>query len=642
MIQNENLERIFFNQNLIYHKDNVYNSNGSLDISISSSTIDYKTFSPPSIHISVIGSNNLRKMCSLNYVNSVDLFMSLKDVMDKIDQIYITGKNISIIKKYTYDKIIKFEFVLVQNLNERVVVISIINSESDFSKVIIPYLVFNSFYVGILKNYISDFLNLSLNLSTRSLLTDLLEQNKMIRNSLTILPSTIINMKDDCQQIDKNEQIEHVMEDLDKFLGKDMENIKIDFNDIVKENNKPKTIESDSLLINKTLTNDLKVLDSMLNSSSTRPDSMICIFEGFRRSMNLDNNFSFLPDITEKDLKSLLYVSKLTHDMYINLYLTKNISIPSSFGILKYKTEKDKINEINIKLSHDLFLISGFIKIFRSKMESKEDDAEKNGSIFYLRIRSFLDPLIYSFIDETKINSVFNKICENFEQYNSSGLFSSYQDTLKEYNLTEITKEDIKEYCNEINLKLFSKGVLNVNINDRHIGLYNNSFLKMNSDNNLSIEQIINEVIPLEVQEKIGKSITEDIMKEKNISKEVQNLFLNKKDKEPKKEQKTNLVKTIEFFKDEIPKNLTNDFIQYSIEIGTNNFDINKFNLEEVGENIVKTIYRWNETENKNELYTDFRSKLEQCLLSKDLILTKYNSKQQEKNNDVWDLELLD
>ncbi len=65
MNQND-LERIYFNQNMLYHKDKTYNSGGSLEVSICNNTTDYKTFSAPTLHISVIGENNLRRLCSLN------------------------------------------------------------------------------------------------------------------------------------------------------------------------------------------------------------------------------------------------------------------------------------------------------------------------------------------------------------------------------------------------------------------------------------------------------------------------------------------------------------------------------------------------------------------------------------------------
>ena len=56
-----------------------------------------------------------------------------------------------------------------------------------------------------------------------------------------------------------------------------------------------------------------------------------------------------------------------------------------------------------------------------------------------------------------------------------------------------------------------------------------------------------------------------------------------------------------------------------------NKFDLCVFPIEEFGENIIKVLYVWNENE-KGILYTDFMSKVESCLMTKELILTKYKS----------------
>ncbi len=365
MNQNDN-ERIYFNQNLIYHKDKTYNSGGALEISICSSTTDYKTFSAPTLHLAVIGENNLRRLCSLNYSDATDLFMTIKDVLPEINNIYLTARNNIILKKYQFDRNLKFEFINVQGMNERVVSISIIHSSSDFAKVVVPYVVFSSFAIGILKYFISDFVKISFDFSSRNLLTELLEQNKMIRNGIQILPSSILQL-DNIEKpsitdvnhpdnIKNNFDMENTYSDLDKFLGKDMENIKVpDIEKVPIEEDKSKKMEVNSLLITKTLSNDLSIFESMLTAATTRKDTLDSIFEGFRRSMNLDNSFLFLPGISQKDYKSFLYISKFTHDLYLSLYLNKNVPIPSSFPILKYQPDSSKITIDHLNLCYDYY-----------------------------------------------------------------------------------------------------------------------------------------------------------------------------------------------------------------------------------------------------------------------------------------------
>jgi hypothetical protein len=480
----------------------------------------------------------------------------------------------------------------------------------------------------------------------------------MIRNGIMILPTSLINnnlSKDISFENIESSQIEETIEDFDKFLGKDMENIQVadlDNKSIIEE--KPKNLEINSPLINKTLTKDLSVLESMLSAAITRSDPMISIFEGFRRSMNLDDSFSFLPNITKNDLKSFLYISKLIHDLYLNLYMEKNVSIPSGFQILKYNVDDiNSIDNFNINLAYDILLIMGFIKEFRSRMESRESDSNKNGAIFYLRLRSFLDPLVYSFIDPNKSKIILNIVATNFEKYLEIGFFKHYQDILITNGFKEIDVNDIKNFCNEFYEKVLKKeDTFSININNKHEELYKTGFLRINSDNNLNIEQIINELIPLEVLEKTGVDLTEGsenlkkVQENLKISDLVISVFLRKNDqksKEIKKEIVTNLSKTIKFFNNEIPIKNREEFFKYIDDLKFNNYDFLNtiYDEEEFGENIVKSLYIWNESENKEEPLTTFRIKLEECILTKDLILVKYKSKPEIENKEEWNLDLL-
>ena len=658
---NEN--RIYFNQNVIYYKDKNYNSGGSLEISICNNTDDYKTFSAPTLHISVIGENNLRRLSALNYIDTVDLYNSIKYIIQNIESIYSTNRNNVLIKKYHFDRVLKFEFIQIQGIDERVVAISIIYNSSDFTKVVIPYTAFTAFAIGILKYFVNEYVDISFAMSTRNLLTEVLEQNKLIRNGISILPSSISENQSQikgvvgtliaAQEVEEtnSSEITEVIEDFDKFLGKDMENIIVEdlTSKAVLVEKPSNNTEVTSLFITKTLTNDMSVLESMISAAVTRPDPMISLFEGFRRSMNLTDEFTFLPSVTKQDLKSFLYISKITHDVFLNSYLNQNKAIPSGFPALKYNIEDtNKIDSINIQISYDLLLIAGFMKIFRSRMESRESNIIKNGSLFYLRLRTFLDPLVYSFLDPTKGKIINTIISSNFEKYSGFGFFDYYQKILIENKFETITINDIKSFGDELNDKILTKDVLSVNINDRHDNFFKSGFLRINSDNKLSIEQIINELVPLEVLEKNGVELKEgstelkDAVNNFSISEEILNVFLKKVIKE-EKVIVTNILKTVKFFNNEIPETYRENFFEFIDKLQYTNFDFinSPYEVEELGDNVIKALYVWNETDNKKEPLTTYRGKLEDCLLTKDLILTKYKN-ETIINNTEWDLGILD
>jgi len=663
---NQNDERIFFNQNMIYYKDKTYNSGGSLEVSICNNTTDYKTFSAPAIHLSVIGENNLRRLSIINYVDSVDLYNSFKTIIQNVETIYQTNRNNVLIKKYQFDRILKFEFIQIQDINERVVSISIIFNSSDFTKVVIPYSVFCAFVIGILKYFVNQYVDITFTMSMRNLMTEILEQNKSIKNNIKVLPSVLfeidnkIKVEDSTQvaralgedsEVIVNEDMTNILNDFDNFLGKDMENIVVDdlTSKAVLEEKKVKN-EVISSFITKTLSNDMSILETMLTSASTRPDPMICLFEGFRRSMNLDENFSFLPLISMENLKSFLYISKLYHDFYLNSYINGS-SIPSGFFILKYKiNDISKINEINKQLAYDILLISAYMKIFRSRVESRDPDANKNGALFQLRIRTFLDPLVYSIlehIDSKIINSI---ISSNFEKYEQLGFFNYYQKILEENNFEKVNINDIRQFCIELDEKILSRDVLSINIEDRHDILFQNGILRIKRDNNLSIEQIINELIPLQVLEKNnidlkeGSSELQKAIENYSISKDVLDIFLGKESK-VEKVKISNISKTVRYFNNEISETYRDDFFNFIDSLKDSNFDFNNslYQIEELGENIIKSLYVWNESDNKNEPLTSYRAKLEECILTKELILAKYfsNKTNEDEKKDEWNLDIL-
>jgi len=173
--------------------------------------------------------------------------------------------------------------------------------------------------------------------------------------------------------------------------------------------------------------------------------------------------------------------------------------------------------------------------------------------------------------------------------------------------------------------------------------------LKIKSDNNLSLEQIINELIPMEILEKNGVDLREgteslnNILSNLTVSKEVLNIFHKQELKQETngKKKETNILKTVKFFNNEIPEKYRTKFFEYIESIELNNYDFNNgtFESEELGENIIKALYIWNTSDKKDEPLTTFRAKLEECLLEKEMIIiASINQNVEESKNDEWNL----
>jgi len=65
-----------------------------------------------------------------------------------------------------------------------------------------------------------------------------------------------------------------------------------------------------------------------------------------------------------------------------------------------------------------------------------------------------------------------------------------------------------------------------------------------------------------------------------------------------------------------------------------------------LGDNIIKSLYIWNESDNKSEPLTTYRLKLEECILTKNDILSKYKNaeptevKEKIKPEEEWSFNL--
>ena len=180
-------DRTWINQQLMYYKDTIY-SNSSFELSLSTSTKDFKSFSPLSLNLSITTQSN-RGVCTISYPNGIDLINSFKEVMSNLDLVYDTNRNNQIVKKYQHDRNLKLDFKKDRN-DERVISISVVFTNSDHCNVIIPYYVFYSFF-GILKSFTSDFTKLNFDLINRTMLCEIFDQSKLIKNSIQVLPTSI-------------------------------------------------------------------------------------------------------------------------------------------------------------------------------------------------------------------------------------------------------------------------------------------------------------------------------------------------------------------------------------------------------------------------------------------------------------------
>lgn len=647
-------DKTWFSQSLMFHKDLLFNTNNSLDVSIYSSTSDFRSYSPVNFKITIIdGSTKQSRYISMSYPSSSELIACLKNATEDISRKLSSDK--VVVQKKFYDKTLSFEF---SRLSNQIVCTIQIIQNGDIGMVIIPYSVFNAIAV-LIRSYISDFIKLNLDFVNRAVLIDILEQSKTSTNLLKTLPSSIERhvsvpvLKEDVPEefVLGVEKLEEETNDFNAFLNENLDSTVIPEIERLNEslnltsdikNASKSSHEINSDFIFNVLDGDLSKLESLINSAVTNDHTIQALFNSLLQKMKVEDDFEFLPGIKANDYKSLVLISKCLYMNMFHKYINSNILIPSSIPILKYKVE-GKINESNRNLAYDLFLVSIYIRCLRTKLSSREQDSTRNKSVFYLGLRTFTDFLSMGIIEKIDFNIVKSCLIDRFRYYQKKGVFDKYNDLLDSYNLSLIDENEFSSVLSNIGEKVIGKTSF---IDDLHKRMYNEKFIRIKYDSKLDLEQIIGECIPLQIsiynkvsniedEEEVSKFINS--LKDR-VSKEVLSEFKGVKTEVLKKEKSNSISRAASYYNSDIPERFREKFIGNLSQL-TGPFDFNTqlFPIEEIGEGMLKALYVWNEG-GMNDSYSDFMVKVEECPMDKVLILSKYKAKDETSTEDWGDV----
>jgi len=649
-------ERVWLSQQVIFHRDSEYGTQTNLEIAYSSQTSDFQSYGAPFLNI-ILSSTNpvyIRKSISLSYQNASDLLLALKYLFDSFQKGYPMQRGaFELVRKYHKDRVIKFDFFLYAN-SDKVCSISIHNTATDFLSVVVSFDLFRC-VCNIVKDFVSNYFSLVnniLTLSNNHLLFKILQADNNSNNILKSLNvGNSFEVKNEKEEIttDVLEATEKINE-LDQFLGQDMQNIVVpEITQTPTTIEKQKTDHSNSL-VNAVFKNNLKILEDLVTSSFTSLDPIAAIFERLIKELDYPDNFSFTPGMSDDESKSYHFLSKLLYLHKLHQFSLGKQGVPE-LKLLVYKpTNPDSRNFL---VAYDLFVIFIYLRIFIAKLSRREPNVYKNKIVFYTGFRYIFDMLSISFIHSADINKVKSCIIERFDSYNTSGFFNEYTGILASFSIPAITMKEFSDLSDQILVKL-SENPLKL-INDLHNELYEKGKeiegvdLRIPFSNTLNLEQIL-KVLQIQLTYSLGQfnDVKDDkvLLAEKinsvagiddpNLLQEIVSLFYDKKvDVEKKaKEKETNLLRACKFHISDVPVNLQNDFLQYVSSITIEKYDWDKFSLEEFKDNIIKVLYIWNENDSKI-LYSDFMSKVENCMMTKDLILVK--NKMLDSNDQVED-----
>jgi hypothetical protein len=333
-------------------------------------------------------------------------------------------------------------------------------------------------------------------------------------------------------------------------------------------------------------------------------------------------------------------------------YINNSVPMPATVPVLKYEA-KNCLSH-NMDVAYDLFLFNLYIRTARRRLENKIEDAIENKSLFNIQLRSFSDPLVFSFIDKSNQTELSSIIMTRYKYYDSIGVFDHYKDLLESSRCPEILESDILSVVSEAVEKVVGKTPL---IGELHKNMEDINGMRLTAKNTYNLEQIINEILPLEIAEKTGKNINDDafienMKHEHSITDEILELFRKKSKKTKSGPKKTEVKKTSNLerlirtqFIDEVPEQYRDDFMKYLLELGDKQFDLTdtKFPIDEFGDNIVKALYLWDPENDpvvaKN--YKQFFLKVEQELMERDLIIAKIKATEETPSDSGgWDFNM--
>jgi len=572
-------------------------------------------------------SNNFSKTCQLSIIHSEDIVETSNEALASLKT---NGSYKPVQIKRIIKRNVQLVFSIFMDENKRLplVKIEIISNESDFTRAIMPLKYEFITFVRMLKRFNEDYFTVVSNLLSQSFSSQFLEVPNLIKG----LPSGIVS-KIPAQDVEApvseevikgSAETQQTINELDNFLDMNLDSMEVPE---LKKAEDVHITEIDSKLLKGILENDLSTLETILNNESLTSSPM----EAF--SARLSDLFGMehkaLPGIGEREMKSLLYLSKLYFSLAHQNYVNNNVPLPHTTPIFKYKAKE--FTDDNLELAYDLLLFSLYVRGVRRRLEGKENNALKNCALFHLQLRCFIDPFIFSFIDGITADKLNTIILQRYKYYKELLVFATYERRLKDYNCPELTENDISSMISELSEKVINKVPYICDLHDRSI---DQNSLRLPSKNNFTLEQIINEIVPLEVAEKLGKDIKDDLVikqlkKSYTITDEILNFFKQRNKKVKVKKESTvvkgsNLERVVKYFLDDVPDQYKESFMKHITEMGDVKFNfMTTFPLDEFGDSIIKALYVWDPEDDPQvtKNYKYLLKKIETEIMEKDQIL---------------------
>ena len=653
--------QLWFGQTLLTYKDKQFHTEGHLRLSLSAATENYSNFNAPTFGISI--SNNYSKSCNLNIQNAEDLIESFEMAFKKLN-----GETVSIEKKYTKNIMMIFKIQVDTSNGERVVSIELMSNETDTTKIIVPLKPIFQSFLRRLRFFVENYDRLCSNLLLESTRHEQLQTLKYIHTSIKGLPSQIIynntnsNTRSNIRSNTGEDRIpdyvardtipdnsardtipdsrapeqfaaavtELTLDNFDRFIGIDAANIKIPEIENGKLEPQKQNVEIKSSFCEKFINWDLNVLENRIATYAITPNRVSVLYKDLEKELGFEN--ILLPLFSEDEFKSISYLPESFSSIMINANRLIGSPIPSGVPVFYTDLQRRVKPENKVQLEElalDLFMFSGYIRSLRRRLESKLSGANDNKSIFCLNYRCLFDPLYFSFMMFMKRDITVGVVMDRYIYFQKRGVFKRYESLIRDYGLPAIDDLDIKNFVEEFYTNIYGKQPA---ILELHDDCFRKGEVKLASKNGFTLEQIINEVIPLEIALKMGLEITDkDVVKTykqtSKVSDEIYNHLTGKQKikSDVIKEKVTMLYRYVEKFKADLAEQYRDSFLKAIKALDINKYDFSKeeFPLEEFDDRFVKALFVWDPERDPNmkASFTHFSTLVEEEVMTKDTIL---------------------
>lgn len=481
-----------------------------------------------------------------------------------------------------------------------------------------------------IKETIRSFLSICTALACQNIFTrkEIYQQTGLLRTLPTqmfpVNTADSFNIQPQAEKTKQDTEKEKINNEFSQFLDNKVPEIKLEIPEArdgrPSLENGQKKVERKTIhygsIVQTLLNNDIAELENLCAILVTSENPLFSLLQTLNEKIKIEEYDSkdltpsqkFLPSATEEQLKAMVYVSRLTYFRIMKKLMTikPGAPIPLQIETSYYIPNNESlIRDYNKNIAIDILLLVSYIKEIQKTLIHVEGNITNNKSMLYSQLRLFFDPLMISFVRSLDVEATINTLKGRYHQYKEEGVFKTFEEYLEKYKCSLPNETSVSTFAEQVMKKLQSDS--NEALTKLNDASKKDKFMFDSATiNSFNIEQITKEISRLES----GTSI-----KQSDLSEEVSNLF----GYVVSPDEETPLGRFVRENIKEVPESIRKNFLlEINKECKDKKYDFvnnkEKFNLDNLGDNVVVALWIWNpkeaniESKNYNDFIEMFRA----------------------------------